>query len=74
MTWIRQRLAPSPHLLDPESTVEASKAYWLKTATVHSLTQAIRDHERALEHEQAVLTGMYQALEVLHVTAHQRSA
>ena len=76
MTWLRQKIAPAPHLLEPKDTMVNAKAYWLAEGrfSASHLTTAIAEHERALEHEQAILEGMYQALESLHgQTVHCRA-
>ncbi len=61
MTWIRDDIAPAPHLLDPAETMKAAMIYarhWSKV----QLIEKIAEHKRAIEHEQAIVTGFEQAL------------
>ena len=67
MTWLRQQIAPdkeikaAPHVLDPDQTVIAARRY-CESRHSWELETMIAEHKRAIEHEQAVLTGMLEAL------------
>jgi len=64
MTYARTVIAPSPHLLDPAQTRVSAQSYAKRFyPTKALLEQAIADHQRALEHEQAILDGYRDALE-----------
>ena len=68
MTWLRQQIAPdreikaAPHVLDPSQTVIAARNY-CASRPGWELEKMIAEHKRAIEHEQAVLKGMLEALE-----------
>ena len=66
MSWMRNKLTPAPHLCDPKETVKSSKAYYLNSFGIKGLEASISLQMRAIEHEQAILTGMEQALAELY--------
>jgi len=66
MTYALSQIAPAPHLLEPSSSVESSRRYYLRYATSAAwLKERIAEQKRALAHEQAILEGMGLALKDL---------
>jgi len=63
MSWLRHKIAPSPHLLDPKETRKSSKSYFNDNMSDKQLGTWITDQKRAIEHEQAILEGACDAME-----------
>jgi hypothetical protein len=63
VSWLRQQIAPSPHLLDPAATEEAAYRYYTTVGGGPQLRRQVADQLRAIEHEEALARGMVRALE-----------
>lgn len=61
MTWLRDQIAPAPHLLEPAETAAQAEKFFQHRNT-DALIEAIARQKRAIEHEQAILDGMIRAL------------
>lgn len=63
MSWLREEIAPAPHLIDPADTRKAAKAFYMSGWWKAQIREEIAKQKRAIEHEQACLEGMIEAYE-----------
>jgi hypothetical protein len=60
-SWLLNQINPAPHLLDPKETRKSSARYY-NGLSVKALEKEIAEYKRAIEHEQAILEGIGDAL------------